>query len=75
MAEQVEFSTRTCGCKLEKNPFLTIIYCPMHKAAPAMLEALVWGLNDYDNDVPFGGACVEAQRKAIARARGQEAGA
>ncbi len=78
MAEQ------DCGCSIYSGELqqqgtdivlgYSIRYCPMHKAAPEMLKALVWGMNDYDNDVPLGGACVEAQRKALAAARSQEAG-
>lgn len=38
MSEQEEF----CGCKLKVLERLgyAIVYCPMHKAAPALLEAL-----------------------------------
>ena len=48
MAEQVEFSTRACGCKLEKNPFIVIVFCPMHKAAPEYRDELERVVADLD---------------------------
>ena len=74
MAEQ-------CGCTvgqtLTKNS--TVIYCPMHKAAPEMLAALEWAMAviednfdaSLDGGTLFHNARIEAI-EAIAQARGQE---
>ncbi len=45
MAKQITIYTRSCGCmaKREGEDF-DLEYCPLHKAAPAMRDALDWAL-------------------------------
>ena len=71
-----------CGCGIKGTPTLDdfgnsmhyanlfIDFCPMHKAAPDLLEACKQMLQAYG-----GGQCIETEkiaRKAIAKAKGRE---
>ena len=82
MAESNDMLGQGCGCYIQAHG-TWITYCPMHKAAPAMLAALAKAkpyLRKYINTCPDnyrGGAITvaTAARDALAAARGQEVGA
>jgi len=60
--------TLLCGCNLEpdrEGPGYLIHHCPMHKAAPDLLEACKGLLKHY-----LGGPGVEEAKKAVAKAEG-----
>ena len=69
MAEKNEMLGQGCGCRIQGHG-LIITYCSMHRAAPAMLAALELLV---EADVTAWSR--DAVNKALAAARGQEAGA
>lgn len=70
------FDSRKCGCTVGKlETYLSIDYCPMHEAAPELLEALKKHLTWYEGG-PAGldideKKLIAETRAAIAKARGK----
>ena len=72
-----------CGCQLTVPPSeASFTYCPMHKAAPALLDALIANLDALDTMAKDSFAWQRSDGHAVMRqvfglevAKGQEAGA
>ena len=67
-----------CGCKVFQNvtPWTTRIeYCPMHQAAPELLEACRIAIETFDDNAPGPGdtekGALRRLRAAIAKAEGK----
>ncbi len=80
MAQQIELTSFACGCSYdggseERNDGPGLTYCPLHSAAPALLEALE-RITKLGTETPAMGRFAKAQGiayAAIAQAREEPA--
>ena len=64
-----------CGCHIREEPLWSaqIEYCPKHKAAPAMYEALkLWRAHQQNTYGHYCGDCAKPLEQALAKADGRE---
>jgi hypothetical protein len=67
----------SCGCEVERISAVLgkyrVTHCPVHSAAPELLEALEITLEAFENFTAIhSGDIVEGARTAIAKARGEQ---